>query len=62
MRRSAATRASIWSIFAAIRTRNASDGAPERRAARRYSAISASVNPTPCASLIAPRKRTVSSS
>ena len=62
MRRSAAIRPSIWSIFAAIRTRNASDGAPERRAARRYSAISASVKPTACASLIAPRNRTVSSS
>jgi hypothetical protein len=62
MRRSAAIRVSISSIFAAIRTRNASDGTPERRAARRYSAISASVKPTACASLIAPRKRTVSSS
>ena len=62
MRRSAAIRASIWSIFAAIRTRSASDGALERRAARRYSAISASVKPTACASLIARRKRTVSSS
>jgi hypothetical protein len=35
MRRSAAIRASIWSILAAIRTRSASDGAVERRAARR---------------------------
>ena len=62
MRCRAAIRASIWSIFAAIRTRKTSDGRPERRAARRYSAISASVKPTACASLIAPRKRTVSSS
>ena len=56
IRRSAAIRASIWSIFAAIRTRSASDGAAERRAARRYSAISASVKPTACASLIAPQE------
>jgi hypothetical protein len=62
MRRSAAIRASMSSIFAAIPTRSASDGAVERRAARRYSAISASVKPKACASLIAPRKRTVSSS
>jgi hypothetical protein len=62
MRRSAAMRASIWLIFAAIRTRSVSDGAPERRAARRYSATSASVKPTAWASLIATRKRTVSSS
>jgi len=58
----AAIRSSISSIFAAIRTRNVSEGAAERRAARRYSAISASVKPTACASLIARRKRTVSSS
>ena len=62
MRLSAATRPSISSIFAAIRTRSASDGAAERRAARRYSAISASVKPIACASLIAATKRTVSSS
>ena len=36
--------------------------ATQRRAARRYSAISASVKPTACASLIARRNRTVSSS
>ena len=62
IRRSAAIRSSISSIFAAIRTRNVSEGAAERRATRRYSAISASVKPTACASLIARRKRTVSSS
>ena len=57
-----AMRKSISSIFAAMRTRNASDGFRERFAARRYSSISASVKPTACASLIARRKRTVSSS
>ena len=62
MRRRPAIRESISSIFAAIRTRNASDGDAERRAARRYSPISARVKPTACASLIARRKRTVSSS
>src|SRR5579862_1708037 len=60
MRRSAAIRASISSIFAAIRTRRASEGAAERRAVRRCSAISASVKPTAWASLIAPTKRSVS--
>jgi cytidylate kinase len=55
-------RPSISSIFAAARMRSACDAEPERRAARRYSAISASVNPTACASLIARRNRTVSSS
>ena len=62
IRRSAAIRPSISSIFAAIRTRSVSEGAAERRAARRYSATSASVKPTACASLIARRNRTVSSS
>jgi hypothetical protein len=55
-------RESISSIFAAIRTRSASEGDPERRETRRYSPISASVKPTACASLIARRNRTVSSS
>ena len=61
MRRKAAMRPSIWSIFAAIRTRSPSDGGTADRSARRYSAISASVKPTACASLIAPSNRTVSS-
>jgi hypothetical protein len=42
--------------------RSASDGLRERFAARRYSSISESVKPTAWASLIARRKRTVSSS
>jgi hypothetical protein len=62
MRRSPAMRESISSIFAAIRTRSASEGEPERRAAPTYSAISARVKPTACASLMARRNRTVSSS
>jgi hypothetical protein len=62
IRRKPAMRASISSIFAAIRTRSASDGDLDRRDALRYSAISASVKPTACASLIARRNRTVSSS
>ena len=62
IRRRDAIRESISSIFAAIRMRSASEGERERRAARTYSAISASVKPTACASLIARRNRTVSSS
>jgi hypothetical protein len=55
-------RESIWSIFAAARTRRVSEGERERRVALRKSAISASVKPTACASLIERRNRTVSSS
>jgi hypothetical protein len=62
IRRSDAMRESISSIFVAIRTRSASDGEAERRAAPRYSAISVRVKPSACASLIARRSRTVSSS
>jgi hypothetical protein len=62
IRFSPAIRPSISSIFAAMRTRSASDGVPERRTALRTSVISLSVKPSACASLIARRKRTVSSS
>jgi hypothetical protein len=55
-------RESISSIFAAARTRRVSEGERERRVAPRKSAISASVKPTDCASLIERRNRTVSSS
>jgi hypothetical protein len=46
MRRSPAIRPSISSIFAAMRTRRASDGVPDRRIALRTSAISLSVKPS----------------
>ena len=62
IRRRPAMRSSISSIFDAIRTRSASEGELERRDAQRYSPISASVNPTACASLMARTSRTVSSS
>ena len=61
IRRRPAMRASISSIFAAARVRSAAEAGP-LRATRRYSSISARVKPIACASLMARRKRTASSS
>jgi len=61
IRRRRAMRVSIWSIFAAALVRSASEAGP-LRATRRYSSISARVKPIACASLMARRKRTASSS